>query len=138
MVSIIAGNGINYGIMYMARYIEARRDEAADVAAAIAHRPPRFVDRRRSLRLGHGGCWPTARSLITDFRGFKHFGIIGGYAMLLCWIATYVFMPAFLAASERVLPVVPPARSIQAHAAPAAIMACPSPSSACARRGPSR
>ncbi len=25
MVSIIAGNGINFGIIYMARYIEARR-----------------------------------------------------------------------------------------------------------------
>ncbi len=39
--------------------------------------------------------------VVTDFRGFKHFGIIGSYGMLLCWVDTYLFMPAILAASER-------------------------------------
>jgi predicted RND superfamily exporter protein len=40
LVSIIAGNGINYGIMYMARYVEARRDQALDVEESVvaAHR----------------------------------------------------------------------------------------------------
>lgn len=102
LVSIIAGNGINYGIMYMARYIEARRDEHLDVAEAI--------------RVSHRDTWiPTLASsatamlaygslVLTDFRGFKHFGIIGGYGMIFCWVATYVFTPAILAASERVLP----------------------------------
>jgi predicted RND superfamily exporter protein len=102
LVSIVAGNGINYGIVYMARYVEARRDEGMGVADAI--------------RLAHRDTWiPTLASaatgalaygslIITDFRGFKHFGIIGGYGMLLCWLTTYVFTPALLAASERVWP----------------------------------
>jgi predicted RND superfamily exporter protein len=102
LVSIVAGNGINYGIVYMARYVEARRDEGKGVADAI--------------RLAHRDTWiPTLASaatgalaygslIITDFRGFKHFGIIGGYGMLLCWLTTYVFTPALLAASERVWP----------------------------------
>jgi len=102
LVSIVAGNGINYGIVYMARYVEARRDEGVGVADAI--------------RLAHRDTWiPTLASaatgalaygslIITDFRGFKHFGIIGGYGMLLCWLTTYVFTPALLAASERVWP----------------------------------
>ena len=34
--------------------------------------------------------------VITDFRGFKHFGLIGGAGMVLCWIATYLFLPALL------------------------------------------
>jgi len=42
--------------------------------------------------------------VLTDFRGFKHFGVISGYGMILCWIATYTFLPAILAASERVVP----------------------------------
>ena len=102
LVSIIAGNGINYGIMYMARYIEARRDEAADVARAIqvAHRDswlPTLAGSATAM-LAYGSL------LLTNFRGFKHFGIISGYGMILCWVATYVFLPAILAASERVLP----------------------------------
>ena len=38
--------------------------------------------------------------IVTDFRGFKHFGVIGSYAMLICWLTTTLFMPAMLAASE--------------------------------------
>ena len=102
LVSIIAGNGINYGIMYMARYVEARRDEHLPVeeAIAIAHRDswvPTLASAATAM-LAYGSL------IITDFRGFKHFGIIGSYGMMLCWLVTYVFMPAFLAATERVLP----------------------------------
>jgi uncharacterized protein len=102
LVSIIAGNGINYAIMYMARYIEARRDESASVADAIsiAHRDSWIptLSSAATAGLAYGSL------AITDFRGFKHFGVIGAYAMLLCWIATYLFAPALLAASERVWP----------------------------------
>lgn len=101
LTTIIAGNSINYGIMYMARYIEARRDEHLDVEASIL--------------AGHSTWLPTLSSsatamvaygalILTDFRGFKHFGIIGGYGMIICWAATYLFMPPMLAASERILP----------------------------------
>lgn len=102
LVSIVAGNGINYGIVYMARYVEARRDQLLGVAEAI--------------RLAHRDTWiPTLASaatgalaygslIVTDFRGFKHFGIIGGYGMLFCWLSTYLFTPALLSASERVWP----------------------------------
>jgi len=35
LVSIIAGNGINFGIVYMARYLEARSVDGLDVAESI-------------------------------------------------------------------------------------------------------
>lgn len=102
LVSIIAGNGINYGIMYMARYVEARRDQHLPVeeAIAVAHRDswvPTLASSATAM-LAYGSL------IVTDFRGFKHFGIIGSYGMMICWGVTYVFMPAFLAATERVLP----------------------------------
>jgi predicted RND superfamily exporter protein len=102
LVSIIAGNGINYSIMYMARYIEARRDDVVNVADAIlvAHRDswlPTLAGSATAM-LAYGSL------TITDFRGFKHFGVISGYGMILCWVATYLFLPAVLAASERILP----------------------------------
>lgn len=103
LVTIIAGNGINYGIMYMARYLEARRDDHADVEGAIeaAHKDTWLptLSGSATTMLAYGSL------MLTDFRGFKHFGIIGGYGMLLCWLATYLCTPALLAATERVRPV---------------------------------
>lgn len=102
LVSIVAGNGINYGIIYMARYVEARRDQALSVGDAIrlAHRDTWIP----TLAAAATGALAYGSLIITDFRGFKHFGIIGGYGMLLCWLTTYAFTPALLAASERVWP----------------------------------
>ncbi|HSN99420.1 MAG TPA: MMPL family transporter [Candidatus Nanopelagicales bacterium] len=137
LVSIIAGNGINYGIIYMARYLEARRDEdvPVDRAIAIAHRDtwlPTLASAATAM-LAYGSL------VVTDFRGFKHFGIIGGYGMILCWLSTYLFTPAILAASERIRPTFKPRRpgdpptrargyygllfSKIAHAAPRAVLA---------------
>src|SRR6185503_5621737 len=45
--------------------------------------------------------------VVTDFRGFKHFGIIGGSGMMLTWLATYAFLPSMLVVSERILPIKP-------------------------------
>jgi len=103
LASIIAGNGINFSIIYMARYIEARRTEGLSVGDAVL--------------VAHRGTWSATLSAavaagvaygslsVTDFRGFKHFGIIGGIGMLLCWVATYSFLPALLVASERISPM---------------------------------
>jgi hypothetical protein len=103
LVSIIAGNGINFGIIFMARYIEARRDEKLKVPDAIreTHR-----DTHTATLAAAGAAMIAYGSLaVTDFRGFKHFGIIGGAGMLLCWIATYVLLPAILVISERYSPM---------------------------------
>ncbi len=103
LVSIIVGNGVNYSIIYMARYIEARRDQGLtpEEAVPVAHREtwiPTLASAGTAM-LAYGSL------MVTDFRGFKHFGVIGSYGMLLCWMATYVFTPAILVASERILPV---------------------------------
>jgi hypothetical protein len=104
LVSIVVGNGINFGIIYMARYMEARR--AGDNAAAalrVAHR-----DTWASTLAGAGAAMVAYGSLmITDFRGFKHFGIIGGAGMIMCWCATYAFLPALLSIFERWSPLRP-------------------------------
>ena len=103
LVSIIAGNGINFGIIYMARYVEARSDGQLSVADAIsaAHRET------------HAGTLAAAAAAmvaygslsVTDFKGSQHFGIIGGAGMMLCWAATYLLLPAWLVASERLRPL---------------------------------
>jgi len=101
LTTIIAGNSINYGIMYMARYIEARRDEGKDVESAIFAGHTTWL---ATLSSSATAMVAYGALVLTDFRGFKHFGIIGGYGMIICWIATYLFLPAMLAATERIRP----------------------------------
>lgn len=103
LFSIVIGNGINFGIIYMARYLEARR--TADVV--------------ESIRIAHGETWLATLAaagaamvaygslVVTGFRGFKHFGVIGGSGMVFCWVATYLFLPVLLVLSERLVPMRP-------------------------------
>ncbi len=101
LFSIVVGNGINFGIIYMARYLEARRSADAPESIRVAHRETWL-----STLTAAGAATAAYGSLaVTDFRGFKHFGIIGGTGMLLCWLATYLFLPAILVLFERVSPL---------------------------------
>jgi uncharacterized protein len=103
LVSIIAGNGINFGIVYMARYMEARTDGALGVADSIgiAHEETWAA----TLAAAAAAMVAYGSLSITDFKGSRHFGIIGGVGMMLCWLATYVLLPACLVASERLRPL---------------------------------
>jgi uncharacterized membrane protein YdfJ with MMPL/SSD domain len=42
-----------------------------------------------------------ASLVFTNFKGFQHFGIIGGIGMIVCWVAAYTVLPAALAVVER-------------------------------------
>ncbi|HYQ45182.1 MAG TPA: MMPL family transporter [Polyangiaceae bacterium] len=102
MVSIITGNGINFGIVYMARYIEARRAQQSIAEAILtAHRETHIA----TLAAAAAAMVAYGSLAMTNFRGFKHFGAIGGMGMTLCWIATYLLLPALLALTERIRPM---------------------------------
>ncbi len=97
--SIIAGNGINYGIVYLARYRE-RRGAGDDVEPAL-------VDAAITVRAGTQLAALAAAAAygaltITTLRGFSQFGLIGGVGMLACWVATMITVPASVSAWERV------------------------------------
>ncbi len=103
LVSIVVGNGINFGIIYVARYLEARRDEDLARSLRAAH------EETSGATLAAAGAAAVAYGslAITDFRGFKHFGVIGGSGMLLCWLSTYLVLPSLLALLERLAPLRP-------------------------------
>ncbi|HET7544415.1 MAG TPA: MMPL family transporter [Polyangiaceae bacterium] len=102
MVSIITGNGINFGIVYMARYIEARRArQSIEEALLTAHRETHIA----TLAAAAAAMVAYGSLAMTNFRGFKHFGAIGGIGMTLCWVATYLLLPALLVATERISPM---------------------------------
>jgi len=96
LAPIVVGNGINFGIILLARYAEERR--GTDARAALG----------RAVAGSFGGTLAAALTasvsyaslLATQFRGFRHFGVIGGVGILCCWAATFLILPAALAALE--------------------------------------
>jgi predicted RND superfamily exporter protein len=91
--SIVIGNGINFGIILLARYLEERRKGIGGREAL-----PRSV-----IFTAHA-TWTAAFAaglsylslVMTDFRGFNQFGVIGGIGMALCWISSFTTLPALL------------------------------------------
>ncbi len=99
LFTIVAGNGINAGIIYMARYLEMRRlGHSNSTAIREAHRDTWLP----TLTAACAASASYVSLLATEFRGFRDFGIIGGVGMVLCWLATYAFMPAILVVADRV------------------------------------
>jgi len=99
--SIVAGNGINYGIIYLGRLGQLRRrgvplDRACHEAAQVTASGTLLAALGTSVAFG--------TLLIATNRGFRHFGLIGGVGMVLCWSATFALLPALLVFLERLRP----------------------------------
>jgi predicted RND superfamily exporter protein len=96
--SIILGNGINYAIVLMSRYEEhrARGEDPSDaLRAAIAG------TWRGTLVASICASAAYASLMVTSFRGFSQFGVMGASGALFCWIATYTVLPAMLVLLDR-------------------------------------
>src|SRR3954465_6233240 len=99
--SIIIGNGINGGIILLARYLEERR---------------RGTETEHALRLSLRATWVATFAAsaaaaasygslgAVSFRGFNQFAFMGCFGMLICWVTTYGLMPAFIALQDRYWP----------------------------------
>lgn len=97
--SIVVGNGINFGIILLGRYFDERRRQSPPVEAfatafsGTAH---------GTIAAALAAAASYVSLVITPFRGFRHFGIIGGAGMALCWLSAYTVLPAAVFALERV------------------------------------
>lgn len=98
LVSIVAGNGINVGILYQARYFEERHrglDPAAAVRVAVdATWMPTAI-----AALGAAASYGSL--LVTDFRAFRDFGFIAATGMIMCWIVKTLMVPPLLIVLDR-------------------------------------
>jgi predicted RND superfamily exporter protein len=98
MASIVIGNGINFGIILLARFLEERqkrKDVPRSIYLAVRRTVPATGVAALAAGLAYGSLW------LTSFRGFRQFGIIGFTGMVLCWLATYSFLPSFLVLLHR-------------------------------------
>jgi len=96
--SIVIGNGINFGIILLARYMEERRaghDGVDALAAAIGGTLAGTLSAALAAAVAYGSL------TLTAFRGFRDFGVIAGLGILPCWIAAYTVLPAVVAIAAR-------------------------------------
>jgi len=119
--SIVVGNGINSGIMLLARIQEElglgkRVKDAITTGVAESW--------RATLAAALASAASYGSLIFTDFRGFNQFGWIGGFGIVMCWVSMYWMMPALcLLLGERLRPrpapagAAAPSRSIAARVA---------------------
>ena len=102
LFTIIAGNGINFSILLMARYLEERRHGSPPEPAIVE--AMRFTW-RPTLTAAASASAAYGALVVTEFKGFREFGWIGGMGMLVCWAAAFVSLPPILLLLERVVPL---------------------------------
>jgi uncharacterized protein len=98
LASIVMGNGINFGIIFLARYLEERRQgklAPSAIAWAMKKSAPATAVAAVAAGLSYGSL------MLTSFRGFSQFGLMGLTGMVLCWISAYTLLPAYLLLAER-------------------------------------
>jgi len=96
--AIVLGNGINYGLIYLARVKQLRR-RGIDLLPACVEGAQSTAEATLLASAATSVSFGTL--IIAANRGFRHFGIIGGMGMLLCWLGTFVLVPALLAVYEK-------------------------------------
>jgi predicted RND superfamily exporter protein len=101
--SIIVGTGINYGIIFLARYVEERRG-GREVEDAMV------VSTIETWKATLAAALTTAAAFATlglsRNLSFQHFGFIASTGVMIIWAATFLLLPAMTALSEKILPMV--------------------------------
>jgi predicted RND superfamily exporter protein len=91
--SIVIGNGINFGLVLLARYQEERlREPNPDAAlrAAVRGAAPGTLAAALTASVAY------ISLTVTPFRGFRDFGIIAAAGMVLCWVSAFTVLPSGL------------------------------------------
>ncbi|HRP68277.1 MAG TPA: MMPL family transporter [Turneriella sp.] len=98
LASIIIGNGINFGLIHLARYVEER-------AKGVHLRRALFRGVFYTISATFMAAVATSISYgimsVTTFKGFSQFGFIGGVGMLVCWLTLTLTLPCFIVFFER-------------------------------------
>lgn len=88
--SVIVGNGINSGIILLARWLEERQAGAGVHSAMSTALSSTW---RATLAAALAASAAYGSLVLTDFRGFNQFGWIGGLGLVTCWGYMYLLIP---------------------------------------------
>lgn len=101
LASIIIGNGINFGLILMARYLEER---GKGTAFRRSYNRAIFYTISATAMAAFATSLSYSILSATTFRGFSQFGFIGGMGMVFCWFALNLVIPCCLVLFERLKP----------------------------------
>jgi uncharacterized protein len=124
LTAIVAGNGVNFGLLLLARYEEERRVHSLGTADALASAI--FHTARPTMVASLGAAVAYGSLAVTSFPGFSEFAVIGGVGILVCWIAAFTTLPALIVVFDT-RTAVPPARTSLAGQLSASVGATPLP-----------
>jgi hypothetical protein len=103
--ALIVGTGINYGVVLCSRVLEEMgRGVPHDVALATALR----ATVRPTLTAALATAVSFAALWVAQIRSFSQFGTIGSSGIVICWVLSYLLLPALLILAERIAPMRPP------------------------------
>ncbi len=102
LAAVVSGNGINFGIYFLARFIEERAN-GKPMEDTIATTLKSTVVSVATAAFAAGASY--ASLMATQFKGFNQFGFIGGIGMLICLVFALTLNPALLVLMERYWPL---------------------------------
>jgi predicted RND superfamily exporter protein len=103
--AIIVGNGINVGLILLARYREERlRGASVEDALVVGV----WGARVGTLAAAAAAAVSYASLIVTEFRGFRQFGWIGGIGMLASWATAFVLIPPLIKWLDTAAPTLSP------------------------------
>ena len=106
LISFIMGNGTNYAIVLLSHYEDRRREGLAAQPAAL---DASLAMWRSTGVAAVASALSYLSMLVTSFRGFSQFGVIGAAGCLFAWAATFTVIPAMLMLFDKKGP--PPRRN---------------------------
>ena len=100
LASLIVGTGVNYGIIYLARYYEERKK-------GLSIHESLMISSQTTIVQTFLASTTTAGAFITlmfaHTRGFSQFGFIGSIGVTLCWVNTFLILPVFILVWEKIV-----------------------------------
>ena len=98
LASVIVGNGINFGVILLSRYVEERRlGHSIEESLVIAI----WGSRSGTVVAALAAATAYGSLMLTQFRGFNQFGVIGAVGMLACWAMAFLLSPSLIAWLDR-------------------------------------
>lgn len=92
--AILIGQGADFGIYYIARYLQLRKATALPAAEALIE-----TGRTAGPSIADGALGTAAAFFmagLTDFMGVAELGVIAGGGLILCWLSTMIVLPAMV------------------------------------------
>lgn len=96
--SIILGNGINYGIIFISRYQELRA-EGLNGETALEKALAGVMRGTGVAAVCASAAYATL--MLTSFRGFYQFGAMAAFGQIFCWLLTFSVLPALFVVIDR-------------------------------------